>query len=136
MQKKDKVIAIDFDGTIATLSFPQVGELVPMAREVINTWYDVGHTILIHTCRTGRRQGYAEDFLEEYNIKYHWINTNAPEVVTTYRTDTRKLSADLYIDDKQLGGLPMVTHTFKTTGSTLEVPNWSKIKEIAKKHGI
>lgn len=100
------VLAIDFDGTIAELSFPEVGKLRRDADTVIRRLYEEGHKIIINTCRTGRYEGMAEDFLKENKIPYHYINCNLPELIDTYKQDCRKISADIYIDDKCIAGLP------------------------------
>ena len=60
---KKLVIAIDFDGTIATQSFPEVGTLRDAADYFIRKMYQDGHEIIINTCRSGRYEGMAEDFL-------------------------------------------------------------------------
>lgn len=106
MKKKMIRIAIDFDGTIAESAYPGVGKLRLDAKEIINKLYDEGHKILINTCRTGSYEGDAENFLRRSGIKYHYINCNLPEDVISYGQDCRKLSADVYIDDKCLTGLP------------------------------
>tara|TARA_R110000796_G_scaffold59008_1_gene135905 strand:- start:1024 stop:1386 length:363 start_codon:yes stop_codon:yes gene_type:complete len=103
---KKLVLAIDFDGTIAELAFPEVGALRKDADKVIRQLYSDGHSIVINTCRSGRHEGMAQDFLEENNIPYHIINSNLPELITLYNADCRKISADIYIDDKCLMGLP------------------------------
>lgn len=104
--RKKFILAIDFDGTIATASFPEVGTLREGAYEIINQLYKEGHKIIINTCRSGKYEGMAEDFLKENDIPYHFINTNLPELITEYGNDCRKISADFYIDDKCLMGLP------------------------------
>lgn len=58
-------IVIDFDGTIFTNSFPEVGELIPHAKTIINRWYE-NNTIVINTCRAGKYEGMAEDALKEW----------------------------------------------------------------------
>jgi hypothetical protein len=100
------VLAIDFDGTIATESFPEVGSLRKDAAPVIRRFYEEGHYIIINTCRSGKYQGMAEDFLKEHSIPYHYVNCNLPEIIKEYSSDCRKISADYYIDDKCLIGLP------------------------------
>jgi len=100
------IIAIDFDGTIAELAWPEVGALKKDADTYINMLYNKGHTIIIYTCRTGKYEGMAQDFLDQNNIKYHYINTNDPDLVKFYKQDCRKISADIYVDDKCLMGLP------------------------------
>jgi hypothetical protein len=100
-------IVIDFDGTIFTNSFPEVGELIPHAKTIINRWYE-NNTIVINTCRAGKYEGMAEDALKKNGIKFHWINCNSPQLIQSFGQDCRKLSAyqGIYIDDNQLGGLP------------------------------
>lgn len=101
-----KVISIDFDGTIATLSFPECGTLKPQADMYINDLYQRGYVIIINTCRSGKYEGLAEDFLKNHNISYDYINSNSPHLIEEYKQDCRKISADVYIDDKCLMGLP------------------------------
>lgn len=103
---KGLVLAIDFDGTIASPSFPECGELIPYADLYINRLFLEGHTIIINTCRSGINEGLAQTFLEKHNINYHYINSNLPSLIEFYKQDCRKISADIYIDDKCLMGLP------------------------------
>ncbi len=100
------VIAIDFDGTITTESFPQVGQLMVGADAVIRRLFADGHKIIINTCRSGKYEGWAEDFLKENLIPYHLINSNLPELIDLYKQDCRKISADIYIDNTCLFPLP------------------------------
>lgn len=106
MNRQSLVLAIDFDGTIAELSFPKVGALRKDADTVIRKLYDDGHKIIINTCRSGKFEGMAHDFLKEHGIPFHFINSNLPELIVEYGQDCRKISADIYIDDKCLTGLP------------------------------
>lgn len=106
MVKNKLVIAIDFDGTITTNSFPEVGELIEGANHYIQKMYQDGHYIIINTCRSGRYEGMAEDFLNKQSIPFHFINSNLPELIDKFSQDCRKISADIYIDDKCIMGLP------------------------------
>jgi len=96
-----KVLAIDFDGTIVDFDFPNIGDLRPYAKEVINALYD-DHIIIIWTTRDGKDQIAVEEFLEENEIKYHYINKNADEVLAWLQGDPRKIYADIYIDDRNI----------------------------------
>ena len=100
------VLSIDFDGTICEHSFPEVGKLKLGAGYYIKQLYDEGHKIIINTCRSGKYEGMAQDFFDANEIPYHYINGNLPELIEQYKQDCRKISADLYIDDKCLMGLP------------------------------
>ena len=100
------ILAVDFDGTIAEDSFPAVGEIRKDAKKYLTRLYKDGHKIIINTCRTGRYEGMAEDFLKEHDIPYHFINNNLPTMINKYKQDCRKISADYYIDNRNIGGLP------------------------------
>lgn len=102
----DKVLAIDFDGTIAEASYPEVGKLRPGALEVINELYEEGYGIVINTCREGEALALAIQFMDKIGLKRHFVNSNFPFLIDHFEADTRKISADLYIDDKCLTGLP------------------------------
>lgn len=99
------VIAIDFDGTIVEAKYPEIGELRKDARSIINELFDAGHKIIINTCRTGDHEDQVIEFLRLNGIKCHEINNNIPELIEKFGTDSRKISADIYIDDKNLGGI-------------------------------
>lgn len=104
------IIGIDFDGTIVVDKWPEIGELMPGVKEVINKLDHAGHRILINSCRVGKEEGDIETFLQDNFIKYEYINCNLPENIIKYGKDCRKISADVYIDDKNLGGFPGWDH--------------------------
>jgi len=100
------MIAIDFDGTIADDAYPGIGDMMPGAGEVINRLYDSGYIIVIWTCREGELQKQAEKWLFDHGIKYHYFNANIPGQTTKYGYDSRKIGADVFIDDRNIGGFP------------------------------
>lgn len=100
------IIAIDFDGTICRGKYPIIDGLQPYAKEIINKLYDDGHYIIIWTCRENERLLTATNWLLEQGINFHRINDHNPENLRIYGGNTRKIYAHLYIDDKQVGGLP------------------------------
>ena len=121
-QKQNKphrklTVSVDFDGTIVEDGFPGIGKIKKGAKEYINKMYDDGYNILINTCRTGGYEGDAENFLRRSGINYHYINNNLPSSIEYFKQDCRKLSADVYIDDRCLMGLP---------------ETWEEIYEIVK----
>lgn len=107
---KRVILAVDFDGTICTLSYPEIGRERIGAKETINQLYDEGYFIVINTCRSDdgkdKAAQIAKDFLKLRGIKYHAFNENLPHLIEFYGCDTRKISADVYIDDKCLFEIP------------------------------
>ena len=100
------VACVDFDGTIAQNAFPGIGKLVLGAKDTINKMYDEGIEIIISSCRTGSFEADAENYLRRHGIKYDYLNCNLPRLIEDYKQDCRKISADVYIDDKCIAGLP------------------------------
>jgi len=98
------IIAVDFDGTIVENKFPKIGEFKPGAKETLAKLYSEGHYIIIWTCRSGIKCSACEKFLKINNVKYHVINQQNPENLAFHKgLDTRKVFADIYVDDKHLG---------------------------------
>ena len=100
------VLAIDFDGTIFDTDYPTIGPVREDAVKIIRTFWNEGYGIIINTCREGLALSAAINALMIAGIPYHYVNSNFPHLIYKYSADTRKISADLYIDDKCLMGLP------------------------------
>jgi len=95
-------ISVDADGTIWTLKHPELGDILPNAKKVINYWHSRGHTIIINTCRTLSHAENARAYLTQMGIKYDFFNENNPANIARYGSDSRKISADVAIDDMTL----------------------------------
>ena len=110
---KKFIIAIDFDGVIAQINKHWIpgtanipGPLVEGADTYIKQLYEDGHQIIIWTCRGGQNLWLAEQYLEEHGIPFHRINDNVESHYDRFKHNTRKVHADIYIDDNQIGGIP------------------------------
>lgn len=97
---KKLVIAVDFDGTIVTNKYPDIGYLKRNAKKVINELFDAGHEIIINSCRQGREECEMVEFLLDNEIKFDEVNQNLCYRIEEYGNDCRKIGADVYIDDK------------------------------------
>jgi hypothetical protein len=100
------IIAVDFDGTLHTGEWPAIGEPMPWAADTMRRLKRDGHYLIIWSCREGREQTAMTNWLIEKGIPFDRINDHHPDSIAKYGGDARKVFADLYIDDKQLGGLP------------------------------
>ena len=106
---KKLIIAVDFDGVIAEINDDgslEPRNLVKDADVYLRKLYDEGHTLILWTCRSAFNLYLAEKFIEEHNIKFHKINDNADTHYEHFKHNSRKVYADLYVDDKQVCGLP------------------------------
>jgi hypothetical protein len=94
------IIAIDFDGIIVTDMYPDIGPEIPGAIEAIRELHEHGYCIIINSCRAREQEKDMKDWIQDRDLPVCCINENCRERVMKYRTDCRKISADLYIDDK------------------------------------
>ena len=102
---KYNVIAVDFDGTIVTENYPEVGTLIPAAKQTLKRFKEKGGYIVVWTCREGKTLKDSIEFLNDWNIPYDAVNENLPHRIKQYGNDPRKIGADLYIDDRTPNGV-------------------------------
>ena len=100
-------IAIDFDGTIVTHAYPDIGKPIPFAIETLKRLQQVDHhQLILWSCREGELLQAAVDYCRERGVEFYAVNSDDPEDVPTDGFGSRKLKVDLFIDDRNLGGLP------------------------------
>ena len=100
------IIAVDFDGTLHTGKWPDIGAEAPYAGEVMRKLKADGHYLIINTCRTGDMLLKAINWLLRHDIPFDRVNDNCPTGIEQYGNNSRKIHAHVYVDDKQVGGLP------------------------------
>lgn len=97
------IIAVDFDGTIVENKYPQIGKEIPFAISTLKKLQFDGHLLILWTVREGKSLEEAIAFCRQHGIEFYAINRNYPE--ETY-IHCRKVNADFFIDDRNVGGLP------------------------------
>lgn len=107
-----KIIYVDLDGTLCETEGLDYSESIPKFDKIniINSWYDDGHTIVIYTARgsgTGLPwRDVTEKQLEEWGVKYHSLSVGEKPVW------------DMLIDDK--------AYNISDVGENFEVNNPGK----------
>lgn len=99
------IIAVDFDGTIVEHRFPDIGRVRPFAFETLLELQAKNHKLILWTHRSGRLLEEAVEFCRENGIYFYAVNKNYPEE-KWHEHESRKILADIYIDDRNLGGVP------------------------------
>jgi hydroxymethylpyrimidine pyrophosphatase-like HAD family hydrolase len=99
------IIAIDFDGTIVEHRYPEIGRIRPFAFETLKALQAKNHRLILWSHRAGLLLDEAVEFCREQGIEFYAVNKNYPEEKWN-ENDSRKILADLYIDDRNLGGVP------------------------------
>ena len=101
------VIAVDFDGTIVEHRYPAIGKELPFAIDTLRKLAEEGHRLILWTVREGQYLDDAVEFCRSRGLEFYAVNRDYPEEEKEKNQHfTRKLKADLWIDDRNLGGLP------------------------------
>ena len=100
------VIAVDFDGTIVEDCYPRIGKEIPFAIETLKLLQKEKHYLILWTVREKERLEEAIDWYKKRGIEFYAINRNYPEEKADHEHYSRKIKADIFIDDRNFGGLP------------------------------
>ncbi len=98
-------IAIDFDGTIVENRYPLIGKPMLFAFETMKELQKNNHQLILWTYRSGKELEEAVSFCRGKGIEFYAVNKNYPEEIYDGNI-SRKIIADIYIDDRNLGGFP------------------------------
>lgn len=100
-------IAVDFDGTIVEHRYPEIGEERPFAIETLKRLIDDRHQLILWSVREGEMLQEAVEWCRERGVEFYAVNRDYPEeTLKNNQHFSRKIKADLFIDDRCLGGLP------------------------------
>ena len=94
------VIAVDFDGTLCESKWPEIGEPNYGMLAYCIAQRATGSKLILWTCRSGDMLQQAIDWCAGHHLEFDAINDNLHESKAHFGGDTRKVWADVYIDDK------------------------------------
>lgn len=117
------IIAVDFDGILCENRFPEIGtpyyQMVSFVRELI----DMGHEVILWTSRVDEPLGNAVEWCNDRGLHFCAVNDNAPsnkaKYESLYPNGTRKVYADIYIDDHN----PAFLRTMHGNGCNMAIAN-------------
>lgn len=100
-------IAVDFDGTIVEHRYPEIGKEIPFAVATLKQLIREGHLLILWSVREGELLDEAVEWCRAKGIEFYAVNSDYPdEDETLSKKISRKLKVDLFIDDRNVGGLP------------------------------
>lgn len=101
-------IAVDFDGTIVEHKYPAIGEERPFATETLKMLIADQHQLILWTVREGQLLDEAVEWCRKRGVEFYAVNRDYPEENGTENNNhySRKLKVDVWIDDRNIGGLP------------------------------
>ena len=99
-------IAVDFDGTIVEHCYPRIGKEIPFAIETLKLLQREGHWLILWSVREGKLLEEAVEWCRARGLEFYAVNKDYPEEERDHQGFSRKLKADLFIDDRNVGGIP------------------------------
>ena len=94
------IIAVDFDGTLCASAYPDIGAPnIPLIDLLIARRRN-GCRVLLWTCRAGEQLEAAVAWCRMFGLEFDAVNENLPEMSEMFGNETRKIYADVYLDDK------------------------------------
>lgn len=127
--KTPKIIAVDFDGTLCTNAYPEIGEPIPYSLLYVTRAKAAGHIITLHTCRQGKFLDDAIAWCKARGITFDYINENVPANIKRFGGDTRKIYADVYFDANSLNPL----RTFGIGDNVANAELFDRAEELTEK---
>ena len=118
-------IAVDFDGTIVQHRYPSIGKEIPFAIATLKKLRSEGHKLILWSVREGELLEEAVAFCRERGLEFYAVNSDYPEEMKEHNNHfSRKLKADLFIDDRNLGGLPDWGVIYQMVHDRLSYEDW------------
>ncbi len=100
-------IAVDFDGTIVEHRYPEIGRELPFATQTLRMLIEDRHKLILWSVREGQLLEDAVEWCRQRGVEFYAINKDFPEEdINKNQSFSRKLKADVWIDDRNIGGLP------------------------------
>lgn len=97
-----KIIAVDFDGTLCYSEWPELGEANKKLIDYLLNEQASGNKLILWTCRAGKALSDAIDWCHNQGLSFDAINDNLPEIIELYGNNSRKITCDIYIDDRNM----------------------------------
>lgn len=140
MIKSNKKIAVDFDGTIVEDAYPRIGKSKTFAFETLKQLQSEGYRLILWTYRHGKHLEEAVDFCRKNGIEFYAVNSSFEGEIFDAADASRKIDADWFIDDRNLGGFPGWGEVYNIINQKIEfrvdggeVMAYSKLKKEKKK---
>jgi hydroxymethylpyrimidine pyrophosphatase-like HAD family hydrolase len=112
MYTKHLIIAVDFDGTIVEDAYPQIGKAQLFAFETLKKLESEGYRLILWTYRSGSKLEEAISFCKENDLEFYAVNNSYPGEDFNEKY-SRKINADIFIDDRNIGGFIGWTEVYK-----------------------
>ena len=127
-------IAVDFDGTIVTHEYPNIGKEIPFAVQTLKMLQDDGHKLILWTVREGDLLRDAIQWCREKGLEFYTGNPQDafPNELDKFRAMMKEEGWDCGQDDEELFELAMHERQYRDYKSGLAKERFRADLEAAK----
>lgn len=119
------IIGVDFDGTLTTHEYPNIGRCIGAASTLLDL-VEAGHKLILYTMRSGKELDDAVEWCTSFNIPLYGVNNNPTQQEWT---SSCKVYCHCYIDDAGIG-IPLVR-----PNNERPYVDWFKVRELLVEQG-
>lgn len=113
--KRNKIIGVDFDGTLATTRglYPDIGEPIQEILDYVIEEQKKGSYVILNTMREGVALEMAVAWCQDHGLTFDAVNDNLPHIKDYFEANPRKIFCNEYIDDRNVGGISYIISEIK-----------------------
>ena len=118
MERNNKIIGVDFDGTLAVTAgtYPEIQCPISEVINYILREQRNGAYLILITMREGDKLDQAIDWCKKQVIKFDAVNDNLPHIKKFFHSNPRKIFCNEYIDNINIGGIDTILQKINEKG--------------------
>lgn len=129
-------IAVDFDGTIVEHKYPEIGKEILFAFDTLKALQKQKHQLILWTYRSGKELDEAVEYCRQNGVEFYAVNNSYPEEEFDEDFSSRKIEADIFIDDRNIGGLPSWGEIYQMINPHENPKLEDELKSLPRKRGF
>lgn len=99
---RPQIYAVDFDGTLCAYNWPYIGKPNDSLIAYLQSAQKSGTKLILWTCREGDKLDEAIEWCKQQGLEFDAVNENLPEIIEAFGGDSRKIFANIYVDDRSV----------------------------------
>ena len=122
---RNKIIGVDFDGTLAVTkgSYPRIQQPIPEILEYVIEEKQQGAEVILVTMREGKELEDAVEWCRKQGLEFDAVNDNLPYMQEYFGSNPRKIFCNEYIDDRNVGGITYIINEIKAKKEAIKNAN-------------
>lgn len=113
--KNNKIIGVDFDGTLAVTrgTYPRIQGPIQEIIDYVKSEQKKGADLILITMREGQELEDAVKWCKKQGLEFNAVNDNLDYMKEYFQNNPRKIFCNEYIDDMNMGGIDYILKEIK-----------------------